>query len=250
MPFTIKAEAAAHQAILPLRRLFLASLHAQVCYEACHDQGWADYCHLIFDDKPVGYAAVKGMEKLEHRDTIFEYYLLPGFRQHAAHFFRKLLEETNVQYVECQTNEPLLTALAHAFAKTLHEELWLLADDHVTHHHLPGALFRKRRATEHVPWQQESPGDYLLLMGEKIVAEGGLLMHYNPPYADVHMSVAPSFQGRGIGTYFVQELKKACYLSGHIPVARCQTDNSASRETLLKAGMKICGKTLWGPIRR
>lgn len=250
MPFTLKAEATQYQKIMPLRRLFLEALNSRVRYETCHTQGWASYYHLLIGRHVVGYAAIKGMEDLSDRDTVFEFYLLPGFRQHAAHFFKKLLESSRTIYVECQTNEPLLTALARAYADKLHEELWLLKDDHVTHHHLPGALFRQRHDEERVTWQPAPPGEYLLLLGDKIVAEGGFLTHCNPPYADIHMSVAPSFQGRGIGTYFVQELKKACYLSGRLPVACCQIDNLASRETLQKAGMKVCGRMLWGPVTR
>lgn len=248
MAFTITAEAATYQSILPLRQLFLATLSAQVRYEACHDRGWADHYCLMMEKKPVGYGAVKGIEHLRDRDTVFEFFLLPGYRQHAIHFFIKLLEAAEAQYIECQTNEPLLTAMAHSFCQEIREELWLLTDDHVTHHHLPGAQFRKRRNKEFVPWQPDAPGDFLLLLGDKMVAEGGFLLHYNPPYADLHMSVAPTFQGRGIGTYFVQELKSTCYLAGRLPAARCSIENVASCETLQKAGMKICGKMLWGSI--
>lgn len=250
MSFTIKAEPELYQNILGLRQLFLRKLNAQVRYEACHERGWSDYYLLKLDDLKVGYAAVKGMEALTNRDSIFEFYLLPGYRQHARHFFKKLTDTTAALFVECQTNAPLLTAMTYTFSYDLVPEMWLMEDDYLTFHHLPGARFRSRQPDEVVPWQTEDPGDYILVMGEKIVAEGGFQLHYNPPFADIHMSVAPNYQGKGIGTFFVQELKTACYLSGRIPTARCPTENLASKETLQKAGMKVCGQMLWGKLIR
>lgn len=248
MPFIIEAELERYENILNLRQLFLQNLNAQFRYEACHERNWSDYYRLMIDGQRVGYGAVKGMEQLKARDSIFEFYLLPSYRQHARHFFSKLAHTAAAGYVECQSNDELLTVMAYAFSHNLRPELWLLEDDHLTHHHLPGAQFRKRRTDERVPWETEDPGDYILLLGEKIVAEGGYLLHYNPPFADIHMSVAPSYQGKGIGTFFVQELKHACYLSGRMPAARCQLGNLASRDTLQKAGMRVCGQMLWGNI--
>ncbi|MEQ8703437.1 MAG: GNAT family N-acetyltransferase [Phaeodactylibacter sp.] len=250
MPSKIKATSKPYSHIQPLRRQFLATLQGQVPYEICHHQGWADYFELTFDAQLVGYGAVKGMEQIEDRNSIFEFYILPGYRQHARHFFKRLLEASRAGYVECQTNEHLLTAITYSFCKNIQEELWLLNDDHVTFHHLPGTVFRPRRQNEDIHWHTDPPGAYLLLLGDKVVAEGGLIANYNAPYADLHMSVDPAYQGRGIGTYFVQELKKTTYLSGHLPVARCQIDNLASLETLQKAGMKICGKMIWGTVNR
>ena len=69
-----------------------------------------------------------------------------------------------------------------------------------------------------------------------VVANGGILYHYNRPYGDIYMEVAEAYRRRGIGSYFVQELKRICYEGGSIPCARCNPDNTASRKTLQKAG--------------
>ncbi len=248
MPLTIQAESVPYHNIERFRRLYIATLQSQVYYEVCHDRGWADYYRLSLNGSQAGYAALKGMEHLQDRDSVFEFFLLPHYRQHAPHFFRKILSMTGAQFVEAQTNTSLLAAIAHAFCDNLHDELWLLCDDHVTHHHLPGVQFRKRLPEDQISWLPEDPGDYVLTIGEKIVAEGGILKHYNPPFTDIHMSVAPSFQGKGIGTFFVQELKKVCYSAGGLPVAHCQIDNLPSRETLQKAGMAVFGKMIWGTL--
>lgn len=250
MPLTIQAERVPYHKIEHFRQLFIATLRSQVHYEACHARRWAEYYQLSLGQNKAGYAALKGMEHLQDRDSVFEFFLLPHYRQHALHFFRKILSVTEARFVEVQTNASLLAALAHTVCDSLHDELWLLGDDHVTHHHLPGAQFRKRLPEDQIPWLPEKPGDYLLTIGEKIVAEGGILKHFNPPFADIHMSVSPSFQGKGIGTFFVQELKKACYTSAGLPVAHCQIDNLPSRETLQKAGMAVFGKMIWGTVDR
>lgn len=50
------------------------------------------------------------------------------------------------------------------------------------------------------------------------------------------MEVAEPFRRRGFGSYFVQELKHACYELGAVPGARCNPTNVASRKTLQRAG--------------
>lgn len=70
----------------------------------------------------------------------------------------------------------------------------------------------------------------------------------NPPYGDIYMEVAASFQRRGLGSYLIQELKRLCYESGHVPGARCHQENDASRLTLQRAGMLPCARILRGRI--
>ena len=62
------------------------------------------------------------------------------------------------------------------------------------------------------------------------------MFHYNHPYCDVYMEIAETQRGRGLGAYFVQELKRIAYEMGGVPAARCNPTNVASRKTLQKAG--------------
>jgi hypothetical protein len=64
-----------------------------------------------------------------------------------------------------------------------------------------------------------------------VVAQGGILFHYNRSYGDIYMEVAGPFRRRGLGSYFVQELKRAAYDLGSVPCARCNTTNIPSRRT-------------------
>jgi GNAT superfamily N-acetyltransferase len=84
--------------------------------------------------------------------------------------------------------------------------------------------------------------------GGDIAATGGILFHYNVPYGDIFMAVAEPFRRRGYGSYLVQELKRTCYEMGRIPAARCNAANTASRETLQKAGLLPCARLLTGVI--
>jgi RimJ/RimL family protein N-acetyltransferase len=96
----------------------------------------------------------------------------------------------------------------------------------------------------------EPVGEWGLEHDGAIVATGGLLFHYNPPYGDIHMEVAPAHRGQGFGAYVVQELKRVAYAMGAVPAARCQARNVASRRALERAGMHACARIVRGRIVR
>ena len=127
------------------------------------------------------------------------------------------------------------------------------ADALTTNLAVPGVIFRqatdvdKQRIFDN---RVDSVGDWLLECGETIVATGGFLTHYNPPYADIYMKVDAAHRRRGYGSYFVQELKRVCYETGHIPAARCDVSNTGSRSTLEKAGLLPCARVLMGRLDR
>jgi len=75
------------------------------------------------------------------------------------------------------------------------------------------------------------------------------MTHDNVPYADLHMEVRKDRWRQGFGGFILQEVKKACYLAGRVPAARCGLQNTASRATLIKAGFKLCEFMLKGTIR-
>jgi GNAT superfamily N-acetyltransferase len=117
---------------------------------------------------------------------------------------------------------------------------------------VPGATYRRlsdadrARVFRHAV---ELVGDWGVEVGGEIVATGGFLLHYNPPFADLFMEVAEPHRGRGYGSFLVQELKRTCREMGRVPAARCNADNAASRATLQKAGMMPCARMLTGTLR-
>jgi len=127
----------------------------------------------------------------------------------------------------------------------------LFADTADTHLEAPGVKLRRISLIDRLRMfrhRAEPVGDWGLAMGSRVVATGGLLFHYNPPYGDIYMEIAEPFRNRGLGAYLVQELKREAYNLGAIPAARCNPNNLASRRTLQKAGFVPYAHILDGVI--
>jgi GNAT superfamily N-acetyltransferase len=235
--------------ILGLRNLFLQENNFQIRFNACHERGWTDSYALKINDLTVGYAAIKGKEEISHRNSIFEFYLLPPYRKLAIAFFRQLITEIKVQFIECQSNDFGLTAMLYQFAQNIQAEAILFLDSQTTDYQLIDNIFRAKKSNDAIFQHQVEPeGDYVLEKNGEIVATGGFFTHYNFPFADLYMEVKPEVRRQGLGALLIQELKKQCYQAGRVPAARCNVQNQASQATLLKAGMHIAGFVLNGKI--
>ena len=62
------------------------------------------------------------------------------------------------------------------------------------------------------------------------------------------MEVAEPFRQRGLGSWFVQELKRAACDLGAVPGTRCNPANIASHRTLQRAGFVPFAYILTGVI--
>jgi len=190
--------------------LFLQEANFQVRYNARHERGWTDSYLLKVDDVEVGYGSVVGQE-IKDRDTIFEFYMIPAFRKHASTLFRELLAVSRVSYLECQTNDALMSAMLYEFATNISAKVVLFADHTVTEHQIPGAVVRPAREGDPVFEHSTEPqGEHVLELGGEIVATGGFLRHYNMPFADLYMEVRPDSRSKGYGSLLLQEVKKVC----------------------------------------
>ncbi len=164
--------------------------------------------------------------------------------------FECLLQASQADFIEVQSNDALITAMLHTFAHDVRSESILFEDWITTDLSPPGATFRRAR-----------PGDVAGVSSDQltwhgvveiegvVVGSGGILFHYNRPYGDIYMEVKDSFRRRGVGSFIVQELKQICYEGGNIPAARCNPSNEASRRTLQKSGFIPCGHILKGSVR-
>src|SRR5580693_9802622 len=121
--------------IQSLRLLYLQEINAQVRYNASHERGWTDSYLLTANGLPVGYGAVNGQE-IKGRDTIFECYVIPPFRSMIGELFAALLRESEVRFIECQTNDPILPALMYAFAGNIQSPVILFREGTVTRYSL------------------------------------------------------------------------------------------------------------------
>lgn len=237
------------QAILPLRHLFLQETNFQIRYNACHERGWTDSYLLTIDDVEVGYGSIKGQE-IADRDTIFEFYLIPPFRKFSSHLFAELIAASGARFIECQSNDLLLTSMLYEYSQNINADVVLFEDNVATEYMISGVVFRPKKENDSIFEHKVEPiGEYVLELEGEAVATGGFLLHYNMPFADLYMEVKENFRRKGFGGYILQELKKACYLAGRVPAARCSIQNKASRVALLRAGLKVCGFMLKGDIK-
>lgn len=239
-------------AIAPWRARFLAELDAQFRYDANHRRGWADAYLVSLDGVDVGYGAIKGWDAIEARDSLFEFFVDPAARPHAVPLARAVLAAAGADRLQCQTNDAAFHGVFRQLATEIEVESILFADDHRTELGVPGAIAR--------PWREddgeifthtaEPVGDMVVECDGQIVATGGALTHYNPPYADLHMEVRPDARRRGFGSLVLQAVKQACYDKGLVPAARTGVANLASQATLRRAGLRECGLVLAGRVAR
>jgi len=129
----------------------------------------------------------------------------------------------------------------------------IIFQDKVTTAHLAeGAMLRRLTSEDEIRTsieQRQGGGEWVLEIEGDVAATGGILFHYNRPYGDIYMEVTEKYRRRGLGSYMVQELKRACYELGAIPCARCGPANVPSRRTLQRAGFVPFAHILIGSFR-
>jgi GNAT superfamily N-acetyltransferase len=235
--------------LLALRAFYLQETNFQIRYNAVHERGWNDSYLLKLDGADVGYGSIKGQERND-RDTIFEFYVVPPLRKHASLLFQELMSTSRARYIECQSNDHLLSTMLYEFSQDIHSDVVFFEPRSTTEYKIADSIVRSRRADDHIFEHIVEPvGDYVLEIKQEIMATGGFMLHYNAPFADLYMEVRKDCRRQGYGTFILQELQKDCYLAGRVPAARCQIKNVASRATLLKSGPGICGFMQFGNIK-
>ena len=238
------------EAILRLRDEYRREMNCQIVHDSWHARGFTDSYLLTIGEESAGYAAVGGNPG-EPKTIIKEFFLLPSYRASALQFFKVLIAVSGAQMIEAQTNDPLLSLMLYDFAVDLTSNIILFADGLTTNLTLPNAQFRRMTKNDHAnvfPHTLEPVGDWGLESDRRIIATGGVLFHYNPPFGDIYLEVDQQYRRRGCGSYIVQELKRVCRETGHIPAARCRASNVASRFALQRGGMFPCARILRGRI--
>jgi GNAT superfamily N-acetyltransferase len=237
-------------AVLAMRDEYRRDMNCQIVHDSWHVRNYAQQYLLSVNGETVGYGSVGSPR--DERDIVKEFFLRPQFRELALPLFRQLVATSGAKRIETQTNDRLLSLMFFDCATDWSSEWILFADLQTTSLVAPeGVRFRslseadQERVFEH---QVEPVGNWGLELDTEIVATGGVLFHYNPPYGDLFMEVAEPFHRRGLGSYLVQELKRVCYTSGHLPGARCFDSNLGSRGALQRAGMLPCGRILTGRL--
>jgi GNAT superfamily N-acetyltransferase len=236
--------------ILPLRNLFLQENNFQIRYNACHERGWTDSYIITYNEAKIGYGSIKGNENLTDRDTVFEFYVIPSFRNISSLVFSELLHSSKATFIECQTNNLLLTSLMYQYAQNIQPNVILFKDQLNTGLTIDGINCRRRNDEDMIFEHFSEPvGDYVAVLNNEVIATGGFLLHYNKPFADLYMEVNKDHRRKGVGSFLIQEIKRECYLAGRVPAARCNIENIASKATLIKAGLGIAGYMLLGKVK-
>ena len=230
-----------HEKVEFFRDLFLTENTFQFIYNKCHAAGWADVYLFTVNNKQAGYGSVWGKDRREDRDTIFEFFLTEPFRKYAGQVFAKFIKVSVAGFVECQTNDTVLTQMLFEYTGNINAEAILFEDSFETTFHSPGTRFIKNK-------MPDGDTEYTLELDGELIAAGGYVWNYNFPYIDMYYEVKEEYRRKGFGLLITQELKKEAYLLGRVPAARCNVKNLASRYTLIKAGMRVCGYILVGKI--
>jgi GNAT superfamily N-acetyltransferase len=237
----IRVERTTYAEVQPMRELYRQEANCQIIRDSCLGRGIADPYLIVVDGETAGYA---GVWNKYFEGRLMEIYMHLHQRAHAVPIFRTLLDVVQPTQIEAQTNMPFALTMLFDTAKNIVVENILFADAFTSDLSCPDTLFRRSKAEDNLDceWVLESNG--------AVVASGGILYHYNPPYGDIYMEVDAAARGQGFGSYIVQELKRVCHEAGKIPAARCNPDNLISRNTLSKAGLLPIGRLLVGDLSR
>jgi GNAT superfamily N-acetyltransferase len=282
MNTAITVQRAEYADIAQMRELYRFEAHCQIVRDSILRRNLADAYLFLVEGRRAGYG---GVWNKHSPGQIMEFYVLPHIRaldaSLPASIGRAFVRASRATHIEAQTNLPGMLALLlettsaigddgtpssmeeASLPSALNVENYLFADHHTTFLPPPvlgsgsscvfrqipdgeaGQVFTHHREPQG-PWGIE--GDAGDGAGRRILATGGFLTHYNPPYGDIYMEVDEAARRKGVGAYLVQELKRICYEAGYLPACRCNANNVASRRTLQRAGFAVCGRILTGKV--
>jgi len=246
------AKLASAMRVLPFREGYREEMDCQIVHDSIHRrEGWTLIYELEVGGVAVGFGSVAIGGPWKDKPTLFEFYLLPEHRARAFEVFECLLATTNVRFMEIQSNDTLLAVMLHTYARSIESEKIVFRDKLTTALSANGVHLRTVTSDEETQIaveQCQGGAEWEMELDGQSVGKGGIMFHYNRAYADVYIEVSEPLRRRGLGSYFVQELKRAAYDLGTVPAARCNTTNVASRRTLQKAGFVPFAHMLTGTI--
>ena len=239
--------------ISSLREEYREEMQCQIIHDSIHERrGWSVEYVLEVDGAAVGYGSVAIGGPWTTAHSLYEFYVRRAIRQRIFDLFAALRAKCKVSKIETQTNDPFLSVMLHTFAENVHAESILFEDQFETRLQPEGVGFRPREVGDVEllkALELDDTAGWVVTLNGRIAGAGGILYHYNRPYGDIYMKITETFQGKGLGAYLVQELKRACRAGGSVPAARCNIANLASRRTLQKAGFIPCGNLVSGDFR-
>jgi GNAT superfamily N-acetyltransferase len=235
-----------------LRERYREEMNCQIVLDSIHTRrGWTTTYLFSSAEAIVGYGSIAIAGPWRDKPTIVEFYLVPESRKRAFEFFDEFLAISRAQWMETQSNDLLATAMLHTYGRDIAAESIVFRDCATTSLIANGATLHALTDPEEIRLciQERAGGaEWRLDLDGAAAGKGGLMFHYNIPYADIYMDVDEPFRRRGLGAYLVQELKRLAYGLGAIPAARCNPHNVGSRRTLQKAGFEPYASILTGSL--
>ena len=176
------------------RDQYRQEMNCQIIHDSLHTrEGWTQTYLLRVDQEIAGYGSVAVSGPWKEQPTIFEFYLVPRYRQQMFVIFAALVESTAVGRVETQTNDMLLATLLHATAPSVSSESILFHDQRTSSLVIPDAMVRPAAAADSAAVAAanlDAEARWVLVERDNIVGTGGILFHYNRPYGDIYMQIA------------------------------------------------------------
>jgi GNAT superfamily N-acetyltransferase len=246
-----QATLATNDAILPLRTRFRQEMNCQIVHDSIHTRrGWTS-SYVLHLEGTAGFGSIAIAGPWTDRPTIFEFYVLPDYRDRAFDLFEAFVDASAPRYMEIQSNDTVLAVMLHTYARDIWSEKIVFADRLTTVLPANGAVLQQLTSDEEIQLsiaERAGQAEWQLQVDGQSAGTGAILFHYNRPYCDLAMEIAEPFRRRGLGAFLVQELKRAAYRLGSLPCARCSPDNVPSRKTLQRAGLVPFATILNGTI--
>jgi hypothetical protein len=225
---------------MPWRERYRAAMNCQIMHDSLDRRaGWTEEYFLLEAGSVAGYGSILVDGPKAGTRTVFEYYVFPEWRSGVFDLFNCLLAASRATAILAETNDVLMTAMLQVWGQNIRSEKIVFDDKLTTDLLLEGVTLRRPEAPRD-EWMLEADGT--------AAAFGRVLFHYNRPCGDIYMRVWEPYRQRGLGSFLVRELKKACYERSSVPCARCNVSNVASRKTLEKAGFTSCAHILSGAL--
>ena len=118
------------------------------------------------DNLEVGYGSIKG-QQTKDRDTVFEYFVVQPLRKRGSELFRLLLAVSGAQFIECQSNDLLLSSMLYEFSASVRADVVLFEDHATTEYVVPGTVVRPRRGYDQIFEHKTEPvGEYVVELND------------------------------------------------------------------------------------
>jgi hypothetical protein len=141
------------------RDMYRQEMNCQIVHDSMHSrEGWTQPYVLEAGGVSAGYGSILIGGPWTGTRTIFEFYVIPQFRSRTFDLFACLLAASDATAMKVQTNDVLLTAMLHTWAKDIKSEKIVFEDKLTTAYLRDDVVFRRRNNPDE-DWALEVSGE-------------------------------------------------------------------------------------------